>query len=240
MKAYTNRNAELLEKYINGDKSARNDLCMENMGLVKKIVSGFSRERTESDDLIQIGAIGLIKAIDKFDPSFGVSFSTYAVPMILGEIKRFLRDDGIIKVSRSVKQTASAGFSARERLKKELGREPTVREISGECGVSVEELTLAFDAVQDVKPLYKPEDGESDRETDIEDCRTYDEEKIIDKILVHDMLKLMPPEERQIIVLRYFRGKSQQETADIMKISQVQVSRIEKKIFEKMRRSVFT
>lgn len=236
MDALINRNAELLKKCKNGDKSARDMLCNENMGLVKKIAAGFSKSGVAYEDLVQTGAIGLIKAIDNFDISQNVKFSTYAVPMILGEIRRFLRDDGLIKVSRNIKQFASKGFKAREELLKTLSREPTIKEISQKCGISPEDLAYAFDAVREPDSINR-ELYENSEETYADRLLADgDEEKITDRILIEEMLREISAEERQVIVLRYFKDKSQQEIGNLLGISQVQVSRIEKRVFERIRK----
>lgn len=235
MEVYANRNAELLKRCKNGDRGARDILCCENMGLVKKIVSSFSNNGVPYEDLLQTGAIGLIKAIDNFDISKDVKFSTYAVPMILGEIKRFLRDDGLIKVSRSLKQTASKGAKAREELKKVLGREPTVKEISQKCGISPEDLVYAFDAVREPESISRNVFEASEETVGDRLFLGDEEEKITDRILIEEILGKITPLERQIIVLRYFKDKSQQETGKMLGISQVQVSRIEKRVFERVR-----
>ena len=239
MEVYASRNAELLARYKDGDKTARDLLCCENMGLVRKIVSGFSKTGVSNDDLIQTGAIGLIKAIDNFDTAVGVQFSTYAVPMILGEIKRFLRDDGLIKVSRSLKQASAKGIKAREELKKILGREPTIKEISEKCGISTEDLVCAFDASREPESINRTlyENSEETFSDRLSVCD--EEEKITDKILIEQMLEKITARERQIIVLRYFKDKSQQEIADILGVSQVQISRTEKKVLEKIRQNEF-
>lgn len=235
METFANKNQELFLRLKNGDKNAREILCNENMGLVRKIASGFSKNGASQEDIVQTGAIGLIKAIDNFDISVGVQFSTYAVPMILGEIKRFLRDDGLIKVSRSVKQTAQKGAKAREELKKTLGREPTIKEISAKCGISTEDLICSFDASREPESI-DCEVFENSGETVSERIKSADDtEKITDRILVEEMLSKITPRERQVIVMRYFKDRSQQEIADMIGISQVQVSRIEKKVIEKMR-----
>ncbi len=236
MEVYASRNAELLERYKNGDKSARDLLCSENMGLVKKIVSGFSKSGAANEDLIQTGAIGLIKAIDNFDTSVGVKFSTYAVPMILGEIKRFLRDDGLIKVSRSLKQAAAKGAKARDELKIELGREPTVNEISQKCGISAEDLICAFDAAREPDSIDRTIFENSEETFSDRLSASDEEERITDKILIEELLTRITKKERQVIVLRYFKDKSQQQIADMLGISQVQVSRTEKKVLEKIRK----
>ena len=236
MEVFINRNSELLERFKNGDKTARDILCNENMGLVKKIALGFSKSGVPYEDLVQTGAIGLIKAIDNFDMSQKVTLSTYAVPMILGEIKRFLRDDGLIKVSRNIKQIASKGLKAREELLKTLSREPTIKEISAKCGIAPEDLAYAFDAVREPDSINR-EIYDNSEET-YEDRLSSDsyEEHITDKILIEEMLMQVSAEERQVIVLRYFKDKSQQEIGKMLGISQVQVSRIEKRVFERIRK----
>ena len=235
MEVYAKRNSELLQRLKNGDKSARDLLCGENMGLVRRIASGFSKNGAPDEDLIQTGAVGLIKAIDNFDISLGVQFSTYAVPVILGEIRRFLRDDGLIKVSRSMKQTAQKGMRAREELKIKLGREPTIREISEITDLSCEELVCAFDAVREPDSINQALYDDSDETLSDSLTAGNEEEKITDRILIEQLLEKVEPRERQVIVLRYFKDKSQREIADMLGISQVQVSRIEKKVIEKLR-----
>ena len=235
MEAFSKRNKELFKRLNDGDKSARDLLCGENMGLVKRIASGFSKNGVQDEDLIQTGAIGLIKAIDNFDISLGVQFSTYAVPVILGEIRRFLRDDGLIKVSRTLKQAAQKGMKAREELKSKTGREPTIKDISEFTGLSCEDLVCAFDAIKEPDSINQAIFYDSD-ET-MEDTLTIgnEEEKITDRILIEQLLDKIEPKERQVIVLRYFKDKSQREIADLLDISQVQVSRIEKRVIEKLR-----
>ena len=236
MELLWDRNTELLKRCKNGDKTARDTLCSENMGLVKKIAYSFSRSGAGYDDLVQTGAIGLIKAIDNFDITQNVRFSTYAVPMILGEIRRFFRDDGLIKVSRSTKQLAAKGLKAREELAKTLSREPTICEISEKCGISPEELAYAFDATKEPDSINRTV-FENTEET-VED-RLFvesDEEKITDRILIEELLDKISPIERQVIVLRYFKDKSQQEIGKMLGISQVQVSRIEKRVLERIRK----
>lgn len=229
------RNLILLKEYKNGDLSARDKLCEENMGLVWNIVKRFSKSGVEQEDLAQTGTMGLLKAIDNFDDSFDVKFSTYAVPMIIGEIRRFLRDDGLIKVSRSLKQNAYKGYQAREELSTLLNREPTMEEISEKCGVSVEELVEAFDATAVPDSINREAYADSNEEFEDKLKSAYDEEKIVNRIAVENILAGLKPRERQILVLRYFKGKTQQEIAPIVGVSQVQVSRIEKKAFERIR-----
>lgn len=233
------RNSELLREYKNGDISARDKLCEENMPLVHKTVRHFAKNGTDAEDLTQIGAIGLLKAIDNFDLSVGVKFSTYAVPMIIGEIRRFLRDDGIIKVSRSLKQNAYKGYLAREKLYARLDREPSLTEISAECGISAEELVEAFEATAAPESVNR-EVYENSNDCVEDRLKTEDEEdKIVQKIFLESALSRLKPREKQILVLHYFKGKTQQEIAPLIGVSQVQVSRIEKKAIEKIRQAEY-
>ena len=229
------RNLVLLMAYRSGDSDARDKLCQENMGLVWNIVKKFSSSGVDSEDLAQTGIIGLLKAIDNFDASFDVKFSTYAVPMIIGEIRRFLRDDGIIKVSRTLKSQAYLGYKAREELSLELGREPTLVEISKKCGIPAMELATAFEATIAPDSINREVYEDSGSEVIDSVKSTEDEEKIINKITVKNILDKLSERERQILILRYFRGKTQAEIAPIVGVSQVQVSRIEKKVFERIR-----
>ena len=231
-------NAALLELVHNGDKAAKDVLVEENMGLVHSIVKRYIGRGYEREDLVQIGAMGLIKAINKFDLSFNVCFSTYAVPMIAGEIKRFIRDDGAIKISRSLKENAMKGWRANEKLQKVLGREPTITEISNECGIACEDLLEAFEATTPPASMYENIYSNGDKEINLLDTIKGDEieEDIINKVMINNILSKMQPRERQVIVLRYFKNKTQSEIAQIIGVSQVQVSRIEKKVLEQMRK----
>lgn len=232
-------NAALLEMVHNGDKAAKDVLVEENMGLVHSIVKRYIGRGYEREDLVQIGAIGLLKAIDKFDKSFGVQFSTYAVPMIAGEIKRFMRDDGVIKISRSLKENAMKGWRANEKLQKTLNREPTISEISQECGISVRDLIEAFEAAAPPSSMYESVYSNGEKEINIIDTVKGEEieEKIINKVMINNILNSLKPRERQIIVLRYFKNKTQSEIAKIIGVSQVQISRIEKKVLSEMRKT---
>lgn len=230
-------NEVLLMEYKSGDMSARDKLCSENMGLVWKIAKRFCSCGADIEDLAQTGSVGLIKAIDNFDESFGVKFSTYAVPMIMGEIKRFLRDDGIIKVSRSIKEKAQKGSYAREELIKRLNREPTICEIAEFSGISCEELLEAFEATAPPDSINRNTYSDSEQEL-CDSLKSSDsEEKIVDKIMVENILLGLETRERQILVMRYFKGKTQQEIAKRIGVSQVQVSRIEKNVLEKIRKT---
>jgi len=232
---FETKNNELFIKLKGGDRAAREEILKENMGLVKKVASSFIKYSNISEDLMQIGALGLIKAIDNFDLSYNVQFSTYAVPMILGEIRRFLRDDGIIKVSRKMKQDAYKGFKAREILLEKLMREPTLKEISAQSGVSVEDLIEAFDSSREIESINQKAFEDSDNEISDSIPNDYDEDKIINKILVREILKKLPKREKQILVLRYFEGKTQEEISRVVGVSQVQVSRIEKNVLKRLR-----
>ena len=231
----------LIEKAHQGDKVARDLLVEQNTGLVWSIVRRFLNRGAEAEDLFQIGSMGLMKAIDKFDTGYEVRFSTYAVPMITGEIKRFLRDDSMLKVSRSMKETAVKGYAAREQLERKLGREPTLLEIAEEISVTPEELTMALEAGAEIESLQKTiyqGDGNDISLMDRLEERTNQNEKLLDRILLEDLLKLLEPEERRLIYLRYFQEETQVSIARKLGISQVQVSRMEKKILERLRKHV--
>ena len=228
----------LIQKSHEGDENARSRLVEENTGLVWCVVKRFFHRGVEAEDLFQIGNIGLLKAIDKFDTSFDVKFSTYAVPMISGEIKRFLRDDGMIKVSRSLKELAYKAYLCQERLTELFGREPTVTEIARELEVDCEELLQALDASGEIESIYKPvyaKDGQEIRLMDKLAEKSNEEETVLDHMLLSQLLSSLNKEERQLIYLRYFADKTQSQVGTELGISQVQVSRMEKKILKRMR-----
>ncbi len=232
---------ELIRKAKAGDKEAQDILVQNNIGLVWSVVKRFQNRGYELDDLFQIGCIGLIKAINKFDDTFQVKFSTYAVPMILGEIKRFIRDDGMIKVSRSLKETANKAKVVKEMLAKSLGREPTICEIADKMQIEAEELVMAMEAGSAPESLYATlHEGDSSPILLIDriDEGSDDESKVINKIAIRQILDSLKPREKQIIILRYFKEKTQTQIANILGISQVQVSRIEKKILNEMRKKI--
>ncbi len=225
-------NSILLERARNGDKTAQDLLVEENMGLVVSAAKRFLNRGYDFEELSQVGAIGLIKAVKRFNSSFDVQFSTYAVPMIMGEIRRFLRDDGFIKVSRSIKENAIKGWRAEELLRKKLAREPTVNEISEESGVGVEDLIEAFEASNAPQSIYYEDEnsGLSER------LKAPDNENdIINKVLLYGLLEKLSQREKQIIILRYFKEKTQSQVAEIIGVSQVQISRIEKETIKKLR-----
>ena len=229
----------LLERAHRGDKAARDRLVEQNTGLVWSIVRRFLNRGTEAEDLFQIGSIGLLKAIDKFNTAYEVQFSTYAVPMISGEIKRFLRDDGLLKVSRTLKELAARGYAAREELERELGREPGLQEIAERLSVSPEELSLALESGSEIeslqKTIYQGEGNDillMDRLPEKKDAG----EQLVNRLLLEELLEELPPQERQLLYLRYFREETQTVIAGKLGISQVQVSRLEKKILQKLKR----
>ncbi len=227
-----NSNSVLLEKVKSGDKTAEEELVEQNMGLVINAAKRFLNRGCDFEELTQIGAIGLIKAVKRFDDAYGVCFSTYAVPVIIGEIRRFLRDDNIIKISRTVKERAIKGRKAEEQLRRELKREPTINEVSETAGVSPEDLVEAFEAAAVPESIYYENDdsGQSER------LRAPDSENdIINKVLISELLSHLDARERQIIVLRYFKEKTQAQIAEIIGVSQVQISRIEKNVLKKLR-----
>ena len=229
---------ELLQRAHDGDKEARDRLVMENIGLVWSIVKRFSGRGCETEDLFQIGSIGLLKAIDNFDLSMDVNLSTYAVPMITGEIRRFLRDDGMIKVSRPLKELAMKIYSARERMEFSLGREPTIEELAGQVGVSREEVAASLEAGAEVESLYRPVGKEDDGNGCLLDKlaeKSSENEKVLDKIVVKELLSGLGRQEQEIIIRRYFENQTQTKIAEDLHISQVQVSRLEKKILRQLR-----
>ncbi|NLH97396.1 MAG: RNA polymerase sporulation sigma factor SigF [Clostridiaceae bacterium] len=233
---------ELIMLAKEGDRLAQSMLVENNIGLVWSIVRRFQNRGHETEDLFQIGCIGLIKAINKFDTSYDVRFSTYAVPMIIGEIKRFLRDDGIIKVSRSLKEVSNRVRIAKDILAKELGREPTVSELAQHLDIPMDEIVMAIEAGHSPESLFTPiNEGDSssllliDR---INDNGCSDETDIIDRIALREVMDTLKPREKQIIILRYFKEKTQVQIARMLGISQVQVSRIEKKILEDIRNRI--
>ena len=232
------KTVELIKRAQAGDKVARDQLVEGNIGLVWSIVKRFKNRGHELEDLFQIGSIGLIKSIDKFDLSYDVRFSTYAVPMIMGEIKRFLRDDGMIKVSRSLKEIAQKARIEKEKMTKDRGREPTIQELADIMDVPVEDLVMALEAGADVESLYSTihqGDGNPIFLIDKLEQKIDEENTMIDMIALRQMIEKLEPKEREIIFMRYFKDKTQSEIAKMIGISQVQVSRIEKRILIQMR-----
>lgn len=228
----------LIERSHTGDKEAREVLIEKNLGLVHHIVKRFLNRGVDAEDLFQIGCIGLIKAIDKFDLGYDVKFSTYAVPMIAGEIKRYLRDDGMVKVSRTIKENGWKIKKAREKFQQEHVREPTLQELAEMTGLSVEETVMAMDAGAEVESIYRlvyQSDGNEIYLADQLASKSNEKEKLLNHMLLKQLLSELKGEERELIFLRYFQGKTQTDVAERLGISQVQVSRLEKRILRRMR-----
>lgn len=228
----------LIAKSQQGDKEAREVLIENNLGLVHAIVRRFIGRGVETEDLFQIGTIGLMKAIDNFDLSYDVKFSTYAVPLISGEIKRFLRDDGPVKVSRSLKEQSMKIGQVRQKLQAMLGREPNLQEIAVETGLSIEEIVTATEADYKVESIYSSvyqNDGSEVALVDMLGKEDEEKEALLNHMLLQQLLKDLSETESQLIQMRYFQDKTQVEVAKHMGISQVQVSRLEKRILLAMR-----
>ena len=230
---------ELIQSAHAGDKEARDRLVSENMGLVWSVVRRFLGRGHEPEDLLIDIRIGLLKAIDKFDLAFDVRFSTYAIPMITGEIKRFLRDDGMIKISRSLKEMAAKARTEKEKLGTALGREPTLEELAAALEVEPMELAAAMESGAEVESLYKTiyhGDGNAIYLIDKLEDKKEEDEGVLNKLVVARLLKELKPQEQRLIVMRYYMDKTQTQVAAELGISQVQVSRLEKKILQSMRR----
>ncbi len=240
-----NRLARLMEQAHAGDKEARDRLGSEDLGLVHAVTKRFANRGHDREELFQIGCIGLMKAVDKFDVSLNLAFSTYAVPMIAGEIRRFLRDDGMVRVSRTLKENGYKIGKARQLLLAKLGREPGLDEVAEETGLAVEEIILAMEAGREVESIYQPvyeKDGDElllidqisgagggyDREEP-------EKEAVLNQMVVDQLLQTLPEREKQLIELRYFGNRTQNEVAALLGMSQVQVSRTEKKILMRLR-----
>lgn len=225
---------ELIRRSQQGDKEAGEQLITENAGLIWSVARRFLGRGTESDDLYQLGCLGFIKAVEGFDLEFGTQFSTYAVPKIAGEIRRFLRDDGTVKVSRSIKEQAITIRTMRNQLTAALGREPTISEIATQTGLSQEEIALAENATACTESINRQtgEDGFS-LENILTD--TESEETLVEKISLRQAIEKLPEREKLVIKLRYFHGLTQDRASTVLGVSQVQVSRIEKKALELLR-----
>lgn len=229
---------DLIKRAKDGDKAAEDEIVNGNLALVWSVARKFANRGYDLDDIFQIGCIGILKAIKNFDLSYDVCFSTYAVPLIMGEIKRFLRDDGIIKVSRSLKEIAQKAKITKEILEKELNRDVKLSEIAERIGESPSDLAVALEANVAPESLYKEfNDGDKSGGYLIDKIANNadTEEEILDKISLGEAIKALDERERKIIMLRYFRGKTQSEIASVIGISQVQVSRLEKKILSRMK-----
>ncbi|MBU9737617.1 RNA polymerase sporulation sigma factor SigG [Diplocloster agilis] len=228
----------LFARIKEGDTEARETYIKGNLRLVLSVIKRFSNSNENVDDLFQIGCIGLIKAIDNFDSTLDVKFSTYAVPMIIGEIRRYLRDNNAIRVSRSLRDTAYKAIYAKENLMKKNLKEPTVNEIADEIGISKEDIVFALDAIQSPVSLYEPvytEGGDALYVMDQISDKKNKEERWIEELSLSEAMKKLGERERYIIQLRFFEGKTQMEVAEEIHISQAQVSRLEKNALHNMR-----
>lgn len=240
MKQYSN--AELVSSIKRGDKNAEDMLIRQNAALVRSVANRFRGRGQETEDLFQLGCIGLLKAAERFDFSKNVQFSTYAVHMIIGEIKRFLRDDGIVKVSRSVKETTGKVKAVRETLERELGREAKMTEIAARLGMEPEELAAVCTAGKPPESLdaamYESDDGRqiTYMET-LTDDRLFDEE-VVNCISLREAINKLTPRDRKILLMRFYRNKTQSEVSASLGISQVQVSRLEKKMLQQLREEI--
>ena len=235
----TNEEKELLfEKIKKGDKEARELYIKGNLRLVLSVIKRFSGSNENADDLFQIGCIGLMKAIDNFDTTLQVKFSTYAVPMIIGEIRRYLRDNSTIRVSRSLRDTAYKAIYARENYLKNNLREPTIMEIASEIAMEKEEIVYALDAIQSPMSLYEPvytEGGDTLYVMDQVSDKKNKEENWVENLALQDAMNRLNTRERHIVNLRFYEGKTQMEVAQEIGISQAQVSRLEKNALRVMR-----
>lgn len=257
MDAQSNRNAgrltdmegvaELIHLAHGGDKAARDSLVSGNLGLVHIVIRRFENRGHDREELFQIGCIGLMKAIDKFDLSLNLAFSTYAVPMITGEIRRFLRDDGMVKVSRSVKENGYKISRAKELLSGELGREPSLAEIAAATELSTEEIVMALEANREIESIYQPiyeRDGDELLLIDqlcSRENESYQEEPekeaVLNQMVIDQLLDTLDEVEKKLIYLRYFENITQNQVAEKLGMSQVQVSRMEKKILLRLRQN---
>ncbi|MDE7323895.1 MAG: SigB/SigF/SigG family RNA polymerase sigma factor [Lachnospiraceae bacterium] len=230
---------ELFIRAQRGEKEAKEQLFQNNTGLVHHVVKRFvNRGSAEAEDLFQIGAMGLVKAIEKFDVDYGVCFSTYAVPLIMGEIRRFLRDDGMIKISRSVKENAKRLKGIREDFWKNMGREPTISELSESSGIAAEDIVTAIEAGREVESIYKTMYESDGSEVLLLDMlgTEGESEEIVNRLMLEEMLNGLDEREKILIRLRYFENKTQTQVAGDLGMSQVQVSRMEKKVLLRLRR----
>ncbi len=230
---------KLFERIQQGDKAARDEYINGNLRLVLSIIQRFHNRGEYADDLFQVGCVGLIKAIDNFDVTQNVRFSTYAVPMIIGEIRRYLRDNNAIRVSRSLRDTAYKALQVRERMTKENGKEPTIQEIAKEMNMAKEDVVFAMDAIQDPISLYEPvfhEDGDALYVMDQIKDEKSGNDTWLENIALGEAMKKLGTREKKILNLRFFQGKTQMEVSAEVGISQAQVSRIEKTALKQMRK----
>ena len=228
-------NAILLEEIHNGKRELENEIIKNNMGLVAGIAKRYVNRGYELEEIIQVGSVGLLKAVRKFDKSYNVQFSTYAVPMIIGEIKRFIRDNGIIKVSRTYKTNAMKVWYAQEKLSHKLNRNPTLAELSEECKLGQDEIIEAMEACAPVESINRQTDFDDERKKKKKLGSVEEEGKIINRVLLKESMGALKPKEREVLCLRYFSDKTQSQIAKIIGVSQVQISRIEKSALIKLK-----
>lgn len=225
----------LLRMAQGGDKEAAGRLIEENSGLIWSIARRFFGRGVDPDDLYQLGCVGFLKAIDGFDESYGTRFSTYAVPKISGEIRRFLRDDGMVKVSRGVKEQAHQIRSARMALEQRIGREPTISELARETGMSAEDIAFAETATGSAESLQR-ETGEDGFTLELVLGDYGAEEKLVEHVALRAAIEKLPERERQVVALRYYHGMTQQNCAKVLHVSQVQISRLERRAVDELRK----
>lgn len=225
---------ELLEQARQGNREASEQLVAENTGLIWSVARRFVGRGTETEDLYQLGCVGFLKAVEGFDLSFGTQFSTYAVPKIAGEIRRFLRDDGMVKVSRSLKEQAAVIKNMRSKLTLLLGREPSLQELANQTGLTPEEIAMAETATASAESIHQQSGGDGFTLEDVL-TDTESEERMVERIALRQAVEKLPERERLVIQLRYYHGLTQQRAAKVLAVSQVQVSRIEKKALENLR-----
>ncbi len=229
-----NKTESLIASCQAGNMQAKEQLITENTGLIWSVARRFIGRGVETDDLYQLGCLGFLKAVDGFDLQFGTQFSTYAVPKIAGEIRRFIRDDGTVKVSRSIKEQSVALNTVRSKLTNELGREPTLHEISKNTGISAEDIALIDNAVANVESIHQTNtDGSFTLESVLTD--TESEDRILERISLRHAIFKLSDRERTVIDLRYYHGLTQEQVSRIISVSQVQVSRIEKKAIARLK-----
>ena len=224
----------LLQAAREGDSQACEQVLLENNGLIWSVVRRYYGRGVEPDDLYQLGCLGFLKAVRGFDPAFGTQFSTYAVPKIAGEIRRFLRDDGPVKVSRGLKERGAGIRGARSRLSAQLGREPTLSELAQDTGLTPEEIAAAETATEPVISL-QAETGEGGLTLEGMLSSGQEEEGVIERLTLRSAIGTLPEREQQVLLLRYYRGMTQMNTARVLGVSQVQVSRLERKALERLR-----
>lgn len=232
----------LIKQAHEGDKAARDKVLTDNTALIWSIVRRFLNRGYEGEDLFQIGCIGMLKAIDRFDLEYNVAFSTYAVPLITGEIRRFLRDDGIIKISRTIKENQNKIIAETENFRETYHLEPTIEQLAEICSLSKEDVVTAIESLRNVESIYKEVDSSSDGNgVSILDKlvdKTNNENLVIDRVLIKQLLDTLDENERNIIILRYYKNKTQSDIAKEIGITQVQVSRLEKKILNKLKKQI--